>query len=765
MSRRLTSSALTCALLVGLTAALSGAVRAQEPADRREPRPPAIEGAGDARPDAALRAPAGFAAVDRAPRPDVHDWVDQDERLYDPARLREIRIEVESANWQALLDRNLRRGLDAPVRVNVDGRQLEEVGLRLKGNTSLSVDGPKKPFNLSIDAFRPGQELWGYDVVNLNNGWGDPTMQREAAAYRLLRDFMPIPQSAFAKVWVNDRYLGVYLMVEQIEKTFLDAWFGDSGLLIKADNPADTQLESSTLDYHGDLQAYRRGYELKRGYADEDTAFEALQTLTRALDAPVRQGGIADEDFEAAIREHLDVDAALWYLAANNVLLNYDSYYAGHNYYLHQEPAGRRFHLLNWDWNLSFATFHAWFGELITRNPVPFAETDPFDQAERPDRPLIRRLLSVPSYRADYAAHVRSLRDQVLAPAHLVAVARAGQDLIREAVREEREGIYEFEDFERGMDRDLLYHTPFGNRTVTTLIPGLSSTAEARHAFLSDPERMPELVAPALRLTEQGMQPAEPDREQAVLVRSRFEGSDRPSEVELRYRVDGGAELRLSMAVVEDEGQRFWQARIPPQAPGSRVSYVLRAQTADGRVVFAPAATLTEPYRYRVAGIRLPERPAGDLVINELMADNQGTLADAGGDFEDWVELYNRGDGPVDLAGYFLSDDPVLPWAFALPETTLQPGQHLLIWTDGAPEEGLDHAPFRLDKDGEQLLLSTREAVVDRVDYGPQLPDRSWGRATDGQVAWRPCDRPSPGQANDCRRVGWQAYLPRVELR
>jgi hypothetical protein len=715
------------------------------------------------RPALAEGPPAGFARSDPAPLPDAQTVVDQAERLFDPARLRDLYIEFETSAWQNLLARNLSRGrnLDALARLSVDGQVFERIGVRYKGNTSLSVEGIKKPFNLSIDAFEPGQRLLGYDVLNLNNGWGDPSMLREAVAYQGLRAYMPVPQASFARVFVNERYLGVYLMVEQIEATFLETWFPDpSGHLIKADNPADTELESSTLKYSSSLDSYRRGYEPK-GAGDPVAALETLQALTRALDAPSRLGGLADSEFEAGIREHLDVDSALWYLAANNALVNYDSYYAGHNYFLYRNRLAPRFHMLNWDWNLSFGTFQSWFGEFLggggSKAPIP--ETPPYDQRELRDRPLTRRLLAVDAYRADYAAYLRTLRDRVLEPERLEASALAFQHQIRNAVAAETDPIYSTAEFERNLHSEVRRQRRVGPNFETEIIPGLLSTATARHAFLSDPERNPDLVSPRIRLGSQGIRPARPLHDRAVMIGAGFEGEDAPASVELRYRVDGGRQIRLAMQAGQDGA---WQVEIPAQAAGSTVDYVFRTALADGRVAFFPEATLTAPYRYRVAGVDLPLRPGGPLVINELLADNQQGARDEAGEFEDWVEILNRGDAPLSLEGYFLSDRADLPWAYPLPPVLLPPGGRWLAFCDRAPQEGPNHAPFRLARSGETLVLARREALVDRVDFGALAADQSWGRTLDGAENWAHCDRATPLGANDCRARGWRNFMPRL---
>ncbi|MDZ7376755.1 MAG: lamin tail domain-containing protein, partial [candidate division KSB1 bacterium] len=55
------------------------------------------------------------------------------------------------------------------------------------------------------------------------------------------------------------------------------------------------------------------------------------------------------------------------------------------------------------------------------------------------------------------------------------------------------------------------------------------------------------------------------------------------------------------------------------------------------------------------------------LVINEVMASNGATIRDEDGDTPDWIELYNRGQQPIDLNGFGLSDDATAPYKWTFP--------------------------------------------------------------------------------------------------
>ena len=144
----------------------------------------------------------------------------------------------------------------------------------------------------------------------------------------------------------------------------------------------------------------------------------------------------------------------------------------------------------------------------------------------------------------------------------------------------------------------------------------------------------------------------------------------------------------------------------------------------------------------------------GQLVINELMADNNSTDYDDFFEAEDWVEIYNSG-SIVNLAGYFLTDDPdsLNKWMF--PETnpaltTVLPGGHVRIWCDKDPQQGEDHADFKLSADGESVFLVEPDGmtVVDQITFGPQASNISYGRSCDGCPDWVYFNVPTPDAPN-----------------
>jgi hypothetical protein len=121
------------------------------------------------------------------------------------------------------------------------------------------------------------------------------------------------------------------------------------------------------------------------------------------------------------------------------------------------------------------------------------------------------------------------------------------------------------------------------------------------------------------------------------------------------------------------------------------------------------------------------------LVINEYQSSNQTTAQDQWGGFDDWIELYNGGNTPINLEGYFLSDRIGEPTQFVFPDTTIAPNDYIIIWCDqGLFEPGL-HTFFKLGGDGDDILLSDPDTLtVDYVRFGIITPDETEGRFPNG---------------------------------
>ncbi len=131
------------------------------------------------------------------------------------------------------------------------------------------------------------------------------------------------------------------------------------------------------------------------------------------------------------------------------------------------------------------------------------------------------------------------------------------------------------------------------------------------------------------------------------------------------------------------------------------------------------------------------------IVINEWMADNAspgGWPDPADGLFQDWIELFNPNAVPVNLGGWFLTDNQNVPDKWPFPTNTIIGSRDfLLVWADedgsqNVPGSGL-HASFKLSSDGEFLALTSAAGVRQHaVTFGLQARGISQGLFPDGDT-------------------------------
>ena len=145
-------------------------------------------------------------------------------------------------------------------------------------------------------------------------------------------------------------------------------------------------------------------------------------------------------------------------------------------------------------------------------------------------------------------------------------------------------------------------------------------------------------------------------------------------------------------------------------------------------------------------GWRNAAQPLGDpqaLKINEWLAEGLVLFED------DFVELYNPHPAPVDLSGLYLTDNPITqPQKSPLGPLSFIAGQGFAAFVaDGSSRPG--HVDFRLSPDGELVGLFDDEfGEIDKILYGPQTTDVSYGRVPDGMESFSFLDLPTPGIAN-----------------
>ncbi len=127
------------------------------------------------------------------------------------------------------------------------------------------------------------------------------------------------------------------------------------------------------------------------------------------------------------------------------------------------------------------------------------------------------------------------------------------------------------------------------------------------------------------------------------------------------------------------------------------------------------------------------------IVINEIMPVNKTTATDQYGEYDDWIELYNKSSERQDISGWFLSDSKSEPAKYRFPPKTVINGNgFLIIWADADTMQNGLHAGFKLSAEGEKVILSYPDGdKVDLVEYPPSSLELSYSRNPDGTGSFR----------------------------
>lgn len=143
-------------------------------------------------------------------------------------------------------------------------------------------------------------------------------------------------------------------------------------------------------------------------------------------------------------------------------------------------------------------------------------------------------------------------------------------------------------------------------------------------------------------------------------------------------------------------------------------------------------------------------QPAGDVVLNEIVSDNDGAAIDELGEADDYIELANFGDTPARLDAFVLRDST--GEAVVLPKITVAAGDVIVLWADGDPEQGPTHLPFKISSTGEHVTLETRGGkIVDEADVPALAINETFARTPNARGELAKCRFATPGRSNGDR--------------
>lgn len=279
------------------------------------------------------------------------------------------------------------------------------VAVRVKGNLT-SLCWPKRAFKVDLNRFAKGQKLGGLDELTFNSLAWDYSCLMDALGHEFFRDAgVPAPRTAYA--WLSasvagrwDRKpLGLYLMVEPVDKAFVAERFGSKGTPVF--KPVTYELFKHLGD---DWSVYAGIYDLKTEATPEQQrrVIELARLVTSATDAA----------FAAQIGNLLDLDEFARFLAGEVLLSNYDSILAdGQNFYMVLDPRSNKFGFVPWDLDAAWGDF--W---LATKPEFERASIwHPWVGENR----FVERVMAVEEFRRLYRLHLEDFLTRLFVPHRL----------------------------------------------------------------------------------------------------------------------------------------------------------------------------------------------------------------------------------------------------------------------------------------------------------------------------------------------------------
>lgn len=590
-----------------------------------------------------------------------------------------------------------------------------DVGLRFRGDTIRNKQ--KKSFRISFNSFDSDDNLYGIEKMDLNAEVNDPSLVRSKLAWDLFRYLgVPASRSNHVLLYINNSFYGVYLNTEHIDEKFVKSRFDNNdGNLYRNLWPAD-------LAYLGTAQsAYKYEYEGRRAYAlrtneDWDDYIDLAQFIT-SLDQ------YSGEQLKDELEKLINVQQYLKVMAVDVMSGNWDGYSGDkNNFYLYHDQVSGRFEYIPYNLENSYGIDFR--GEDWSSRSIYSWNLDL--------RPLYEKILGVEEYKAQYTMYIKQL-------AAYSASSILGEKLTRwnlqisDYVAQDPfyslDWGYTFTDFQGAMTSAWGQHVDYGVQEFM-LARATSALAEC-----IDVDAFPLFSYVKV----------EPRSDRIDLAWT-AEDDESGFTTTLHYRIDQGSwntVLKDSPTEIDPVSGHFsYRDTIRPQADSAEVELYFTIVDQGGQENRFPDTSMVISYPLI----------SGPLYINEFSASNQSTKMDEFGEYEDWMEVFNASDEEVWLASYFLSDNMGSPGKYRFPELYLKPGGFYLVWLDDDEDQGVNHAPFKISKDGEELRLSKMPSsgfhLVDSVKFGPQQSDISMGRLVDGDPEWILFPSPTPGYSN-----------------
>ena len=303
------------------------------------------------------------------------------DELFDDSQLHEIRLLLNSNDW-ARLKADFSSNTYYPADLEWRDVKVRNIGIRSRG---LGTRNEFKPgLRVDMNRYASGQRFLGMRSLLLDNVYRDQSLMRERVSMKLFaRLGLPVPRESHTRLYVNNEFVGVYAITEELGEDFVRRVFKKP----ESDEPdKGTLFEYKWIDewnfgYLGaELEAYKTRFEARTHENDSMVdLYGSVEELVRsASQSPVDR---YLEDVDALV----DLRKLMVYMGVEAFLADYDGlvgYKGMANFYLYRPEDSRQALFIPWDKDQTFYNATRDIGHGLGNNE------------------LLRRALDVPELRA-----------------------------------------------------------------------------------------------------------------------------------------------------------------------------------------------------------------------------------------------------------------------------------------------------------------------------------------------------------------------------
>ena len=268
-------------------------------------------------------------------------------QLFDDSYVHEVWLSMHSGDWD-LLQKRYMENTYYPADVAWNSVVVRNAGIRSRGSGSRD---PRKPsLKIDFDRYVTDQAFAGLKGLDLDNFRQDAGMLKEPVTMQLFRKMgVAAPRVVHARVYINNNYLGLYAVVETLDKRFLKTALDENdGYLYEFEWASDFRMQWLGPD----LSRYAGMFKPKTHETDTpEVLFEPIENMIEAVNRSPR------DTWEQVATRFFDFDMMLAYLAVEMFLSDHDGLvgdWGMNNFYFYRFEDSERFQFIPWDKDYNF---------------------------------------------------------------------------------------------------------------------------------------------------------------------------------------------------------------------------------------------------------------------------------------------------------------------------------------------------------------------------------------------------------------------------